>query len=61
MSLPILDILALSSPKLYKPSITLSKVNLPINKPVLCGHSPQILTGLFDISVPTALVDCIGQ
>ena len=44
-TLPILDVPVLSPHKLHKPSITLSKVDLPTDKWSQCGHSPYILTG----------------
>jgi hypothetical protein len=53
-----------SVPQNYKPSITLSKVDLPNDKQFRCGPPTHVFTGLlnplFNFSAPTALVDHIG-
>jgi hypothetical protein len=62
---PILDILTLSPPKLYKLWITPSKVDMPHDSWSQYGHSPYILTGLqkalFIVPAPTAFVVFTGQ
>ena len=45
--LPILDAPILSTPKHFKLSITLSEADLPTDRWLQCGLSPQVLTGLW--------------